>query len=492
MICISIAQESRRLALADMLNAGRQCDLIEVRLDRFDKAPDVGELLAAKTKPVIFSCRRPQDGGDWQGNEDERLAILRQCIISKADYVEIELDVADQIRKFPPAKRVISYTNLRETPSDIADIYAQAQTKSPDVIKLVTPARTPEEAWPLVQILGKPRVPTVVVGLGKPGIMLTMLGKKIGAPWTYAALERGMEAYPDQPTISDLENIYHYRAVERSTRFIGVTGFSKREEIAVAVVNAALGQLGLSARCLPLGVGSVRLFRKVMEAVKLAAVVVDPEHQHSFLEIAGELDPAARQSNLVDLLLHKTDRWHGYDTFSHAALAALKAALRTRTTADKPLQGRMVLLAGANATARTLGQAIKERGGVLILASHDRARAQTLAQEMECRHILFEALYSTMHDVLIVCNEEKEHKGRSGEGGIHPGYLKPGMTVMDMTATVGKSQLLRDAEQRGCAIVSPRQMVLDQLRLQLRLLTGKEVAAEVLAEPVPGDFEEEE
>src|SRR5207244_1391100 len=58
MICISIAQESRRLALADMLNAARQCDLLEIRLDRFDKAPDVGELLAHKPKPVILSCRR--------------------------------------------------------------------------------------------------------------------------------------------------------------------------------------------------------------------------------------------------------------------------------------------------------------------------------------------------------------------------------------------------------------------------------------------------
>src|SRR6516165_1866537 len=113
MICISIAQESRRFALADMVNAAKQCDLLEVRLDRFGKAPDVGELLANKPKPVIMSCRRPSDGGLWDGSEDERLAILRQCIVSKADYVEIELDVADQIRKFPPAKRVISYTNLR-------------------------------------------------------------------------------------------------------------------------------------------------------------------------------------------------------------------------------------------------------------------------------------------------------------------------------------------------------------------------------------------
>src|SRR6516162_3903285 len=243
MICISILQESRRMALVDMLNAGRQCDLLEVRLDRFGKAPDLGELLTARPKPVIMSCRRVCDGGLWEGNEEERLALLRQCIIDKADYVEIELDVADQIRPFPPAKRVIAYTNREETPADIAAIYAEAQTKKPDVIKLTTLARTPEEAWPLVQILARPAVPTVVVGLGKPGVMLSVLGAKIGAPWTYAALERGMETYPDQPTVADLETVYHYRAIHRSTRLIGVTGFGERERATAAALNAAFAQL---------------------------------------------------------------------------------------------------------------------------------------------------------------------------------------------------------------------------------------------------------
>ena len=303
MICISIAQESRRMALVDMLNAARQCDLLEVRLDRFGKAPDFSELLAAKPKPVIMSCRRGQDGGGWEGTETERLALLRQCIISKADHVEIELDVADQIRPFPPAKRVISYTNLRETPADIADIYAQAQTKKPDVIKLTTLARTPEEAWPLMQILAKPAVPTVVVGLGKPGIMLSILGKKIGAPWTYAALERGMEAHPDQPTVSDLENVYHYRAIDRHTKLIGVTGFGEREYLSAAVLNAAFAHLQLPARCLPLGVGSVRLFRKIMEAVKLGGAIIDEAHRETLLEIAAVRDAAAETAQAIDVLL---------------------------------------------------------------------------------------------------------------------------------------------------------------------------------------------
>src|SRR3954452_16325897 len=167
MLCISINQESRRFALVDMVNGGRYADLLELRLDRFGKAPDLGELLSLKPRPLLMTCRRAEDGGFWDGSEEERQAILRQCVISKADYVEIELDVADSIRRYGPTKRVIAYTNLRETPGDIQDLYDQARGKNPDVIKLVTLARTPEEAWPLLQIAAKAAVPTVIVGLGK-------------------------------------------------------------------------------------------------------------------------------------------------------------------------------------------------------------------------------------------------------------------------------------------------------------------------------------
>jgi 3-dehydroquinate dehydratase/shikimate dehydrogenase len=490
MICISINQESRRLALVDMLNAARQCDLLEVRLDRFGKAPEVGELLAAKPKPVIMCCRRAQDGGNWDGGEEERLALLRQCIISKADYVEIELDVADQIRRFPPSQRVISYTNLQETPSDIADIYAEAQTKNPDVIKLVTLARTPEEAWPLVQILGKARVPTVVVGLGKPGIMLSILGKKIGAPWTYAALERGMEAYPGQATVSDLIDVYHYGSIEKGTRLIGVTGFGEREVITTAVQNSIMANLQLPARCLPLGVGNVKLFRKVMEAVKLAGAIVDQENQQAVAEIATELHSAAKQVGAVDVLVHKGEAWHGFNTYVPALLEGLTQTLKAKMESDNPIKGRMVVLVGLTPPGRALAAEIQRQGASVILASHQKKAGQQAAQELGCRFIQFEALYSTMHDVLIVCEEEKDPvPGRSV--GVHAGYLKKGMTVMDLTAMTRRSEFLEQAAQRGTLVVEPRQVLLSQLEAQCKLLTGKHVRREVIDTAVPEQFAEE-
>jgi 3-dehydroquinate dehydratase/shikimate dehydrogenase len=484
MICISINEESRRMALVDMMNAAGQCDLLEVRLDRFENAPDLPEILKAKPRPVIMSCRRSLDGGNWEATEEERLVLLRQAIISKADYVEIELDVADQIRRFPPAQRVISYTNLQETPSDIADIYEQCQSKSPDVIKLTTLARTPEEAWPLVQLLGKQRVPTVVVGLGKPGIMLSLLGKKLGAPWIYAALERGMEAYPGQPTVADLHQIYHYGSIGKGTRLIGVCGFGDRETVVTAVLNAVLAKEDIPARCLPIGVGNMRLFRKVMEAVKLAGVVVDTEHQAEALELAGKLHSSAEQMQSVDLLVQKGDAWHGFNTSCQAQLNALVRLMKEKTGSSQPLQGRIVVVAGLSAAARALVGELLRLGANVILATHNCKAGQQAAQELGCRCIGFEALYTTMHDVLIVSTEEKDPiPGRST--GVHAGYLKDGMTVMDLTATVKLTPFLQQAAGHGCLVVEPRGLLLDQLEVQARLLTGKQPSRELMERAVP-------
>src|SRR5947209_12602297 len=210
------------MSLADMLNAAMLgADLVEVRLDKFEKDANLTELVNARKKPVLFSCRRPKDGGEWNGAEDERLTLLRSAVVAKADYVEVELDVADQIRPFPGCKRVVSYTNLSETPKDIAEVYARLQTKSPDVIKITCQADSPEEAWPLITLLNKPPVPTVVEARGRAGLLVSLVGRKVGAPWTSAAIERGQEGYPGQATIRDLTDVYRYADVDKKTKFVG-------------------------------------------------------------------------------------------------------------------------------------------------------------------------------------------------------------------------------------------------------------------------------
>ncbi len=484
MICISIVQESRRFALVDMLNAAPQCDLMEIRLDRFEKAVDLKEFLKRKAKPVILSCRRVQDGGDWTGSEHERLTLLRQGIIDQADYVEIELDVADQIRPFPGSKRVITYTNLNETPNEIDEIYARACEKQPDVVKLMTRAETPEEAWPLVQIVAKATVPTVVVGIGKPGLMLTVLGQRFGAPWVYAALEKGLEAYPGQPSVRELRDIYHLDAIGKGMRFIGVTGFTPDMIALTAMLNDGLAKTGVALRCLPLNVGYLNTFRKILEAVKVQGVVVAPPFQRQLYEIAGQADPMAEKYRQTDYLgLNEEKLWQAYYLYSRAAMGAIEAFIARKKPSDKPLKGRLTLIVGSDQTARMLAWAVRKREGVPIVASMNRDVAHAIAEDNKCRFVPFEAIYSTAHDLLLLCGEAdtegmEEKNLHLREKDVHPNILKSTTTVVDLRSFPNLTGFHHEAVMRGCPVVSPHEILLQYAQLYLRLITGRQLDAE--------------
>lgn len=484
MICVTIVQESRRLALADMLNAAALgADLVDVRLDKFEKDANLTEIVAARRKPILFSCRRPKDGGTWAGAEDERLMLLRSAVVAKADYVEVELDAADHVRPFPGCKRVVSYTNLSETPPDIAAVYAQLQAKKPDVIRITCPANTPEEAWPLVHLLNKPPVPTVVEARGPAGLLLALVGRKVGAPWTSAAIERGMEAYPGQPTVRDLIDVYRYPEVGKKTRFVGVTGDGERSRLTAGLLNAAFAQANLPHQALPIQMGDRKVFRKVADAVRLQSVLVDESAYEGLHEIA-RLDESARAPVLAaDGLTPGANEWVAFNALGAATVSAVQAVQRERDD-GATLKGRLVALVGCGPLTRMLASAFKAAGASLIWASRDRSAVQTASQVFGGRQVMWEALYATSHDVLVIGRDESDKEVRDGLP-FHPGFLKPGMTVVDLTAGLRPSPFQREAADRGCAVVTPSRLLVEQVREHARRL-GADAPVGPLVETLAG------
>ncbi|HEX3147766.1 MAG TPA: type I 3-dehydroquinate dehydratase [Gemmataceae bacterium] len=489
MICVTIVQESRRLALADMLNAAMLgADLVEVRLDKFEKDANLTELVTARRKPVLFSCRRPKDGGEWSGTEDERLTLLRSAVIAKADYVEVELDAADQIRPFPGCKRVVSYTNLSETPKDIDAIYQQLQTKKPDVIKVTCKADTPEQAWPLVHLLNKPPVPTIVEARGPAGTMLTLVGRKVGAPWTTAAMERGMEAFPGQPTVQDLVDIYRYRQIGKPTRFVGVTGDGERSRVVCGLLNTAFAHANLPHQALPMEMGNKRLFKKVAEAIRLQSVFLDEAQYEGQHEIAKLDESAVSPVLAADGLTPGETEWTAFNALGPAVATALLDIKREREGGES-LKGRVVALAGCGALTRMLAIPLKAAGASLMWASRDRNAVHAASQAFGGRQVLWEAVYATSHDVLVIGRDGSKTDAGS-DLPLHPGYLKSGMIVVDLTAGMAPSKFLREAESRGCGIVSPGRILVEQVRDHVRRL-GADVSATVLTEKLSGWFAED-
>ena len=150
------------------------------------------------------------------------------------------------------------------------------------------------------------------MGLGPCGLTFSLLGRKYGSPWIYAALEHGMEAYEGQPTVGDLDEIHRWRSISGSTRFIAVDGFDDGALAMVGVFNQAAESAGLDARWLPLAWQDTSRLKQMFEKLKIQGVVGRPGGDAQLGELADRREEALGEDGPVDLLMHKDGAWQGF------------------------------------------------------------------------------------------------------------------------------------------------------------------------------------
>jgi 3-dehydroquinate dehydratase/shikimate dehydrogenase len=484
MLCIAVAPESRRLGKVDLFNAAPQCDLIEFRLDRLGKEPDLKEMMEGINKPILISCRRQADGGAWDGTEEERLVQLRTAIITGPAYVELELDVANQVPRFGNTKRVVSYTNLKSPLTNLEPIIEKAIAAKADVVKFVGPTPTLDAAWPLLATISKKRdIPVVGMGLGKPGVMFSLLGLKYGAPWIYAALEQGLEAHEGQATITELNEIYRWRDIGPQTRFVAVAGFGPAETAAVRLLNAGFTHHQLNIRCLPLLIGVSEKITQMLDALHINVLLANPQLSERSLNLASEIEEAARKAQYADLVIKQQDGWHAYNTAWKSVLRVIEAHLGGKSAEDRPLDRRNVFVIGAGGMASSVAFGVQKRKGLLSVTAGDDGEAQRLAQLANARFVPMANMYDTLCDLVIIA-EAQTHDGK-GQGGapaakLNPAFLRPPMSVTDLTNLTGESDLLREARGRGCKIIEPSEIFGDHVATIFKTITGKDLPAEIV------------
>src|SRR5262249_37429689 len=195
MICVVIGRARHKMVQVEIQEAAKQgAQLIELRLDFLTRSPDFKRLLANKPCPMIATVRRQEDGGRWSRGEEERRMLLRQAIVAGFDWVDLETDVAHDIRRFKDVKRVISYHNMQEVPADLEKIYRRLCAQDADVVKIAVRAQDPADNLRILDLLKDAPKPTVAICLGDLGTPSRVLAGKFGAPWTYGAFnkERGI------------------------------------------------------------------------------------------------------------------------------------------------------------------------------------------------------------------------------------------------------------------------------------------------------------
>lgn len=500
MICVSITPESRTLAKVDLLNASRQGDLVELCLDRLASPPDLQDILDGVEKPVLISCRRKQDGGNWERTEDERINWLRDACNSNAAFVEVELDCAAAFTTTERrSKLVVASTSLDKPVLNPESLFEQAAKLKADVIKFTWPTPTLDTAWPLLSLISrKPRIPVVGMGLGPAGVMFSLLGRKHGSPWIYAALERGMETHDGQATVGDLDEIYAWRDIGAQTQFVGVIGFGASKTTTVRIFNAGFQQLGKNMRCLPIEIGRFDKMGEMLDALKINAIFTSRPLGEHILPLAEHREEAAGLGRNADLLLKRTEGWTAYNNLWRSAVRMLERTLGKSSAEDRPLAGRKVLVFGTGRLAQTLVYGLQQRKAVVTVsgltdedddeiifcsecgAAQDAAvnGAQQLADVFGAEFLPFNQAQESPADVVVLADAALEMGYSTTE--LHPAYLHAGMTVMDVRRMPEASDFIVEARLHGCRVVDPAEIFLDQISSQFKAITGEALPSEAV------------
>jgi 3-dehydroquinate dehydratase/shikimate dehydrogenase len=314
--------------------AKRGARMIELRLDFLAKAPDFKRLLENKACPVVATVRRPDDGGRWAGSEEARQTLLRQCIVSGFDWVDLEVDVANSIRRFGRVKRIVSYHNMREVPDDLEDLHARMCEQDPDVVKIAARVQHPAENLRLLKLIQKSKVPTVALGMGDLGMPSRLLGAKYGAPFTYAAFNKERGIAPGLPSFDELHRQYFYDHIDGDTQVFGVVGDPVAHSLSPLVHNRVFRQLGINAVYVPFRVprDTLTTFVKEFDSLPVQGYSVTIPHKETAALLADVREPSVSLTQSANTLLRREEggavTWSAHNTDYAGALESLMESRR--------------------------------------------------------------------------------------------------------------------------------------------------------------------
>lgn len=481
MICISVGRGRHRMMMAEQQYLSEKgAKLIELRLDYIRRPVNLQRMLVDRTVPVIATCRRPSDGGKWMRSEPDRLTLLRTAIADRADYVDLEHDIAAGIPRFGPTKRIISYHNFEETPENLDDIWLGMSRLDPDVIKLVTFANSPMDNIRILRLVKRARIPTIGFCMGEMGTISRVLCGKFGSPWTYAAIHEERQMSPGQLTLQQMEEEFQYEKIGRDTGILGVIADPVAHSLSPRVHNAAIRKLGLDLIYLPFRVPAEQLdsFMQACPEMDIRGLSVSLPHKEKILRNLNVLDDNVVGVRACNTVVFRNQNAYGYNTDLEAAMSVILEALQVNDSRES-LTGRKFLILGAGGVARTIAWGLLRRHADVYITSRDYRKAESLANNLKCKSVDWAARQNFRCEMLINATPCGMFPNMD-ETPFEEGWFDSAQTVFDTIYNPEQTLFIKHARKAGCQTVTGVDMFVRQAERQFELFTDQQASRELL------------
>lgn len=492
-------------------------DLIELRVDAIGDVAAVEALLATPhAGRFILTIRSAAEGGHWDGDDADRIALYERLGLLLPGYIDVELATwrrsANLRQKLglvcrrdgaaptqtglagerPKNHLILSHHNWRETPPELDAIFDELASTPAAIIKGVFSARDARDALRILGALRRSAAarPTIALGVGPAGLATRVLARKFGAFLTFAAATAESASAPGQPLLADLLGRYHWGAIAPTTRVYGVVGWPVGHSRSPELHNAALAQAGIDGVYLPLPVlpdePALGEFLDQLAAqpwLDFAGLSVTlPHKEHAYrwlLARGGARTPLAERCRAVNTLTQRMPPdgppgWHGDNTDASAFATALAEASWAvgGLPLDASLANSSADVLGAGGIARAVAATLRDRGCRVMLYNRTESRAAALANELGCTHAPWDGRLERTGRIVVNCTSVGLTP-HADETPLPAAALRGAAVVFDTIYTPPETRLLREARAAGCRTVSGVELFLRQAAAQFALWHGR-------------------
>lgn len=273
--------------------------------------------------------------------------LIRQIIVSGGfDWIDLETDIADQIKRFKSTKRIISYHNLKQVPEDLDDIYDRMCGQDPDMSR--------SRSWPEA-------CPTTRSSSTCSSGRRSRPSRSAWATWAFrVACSRGLRIAvglcrvqqeergiaPGMPSYAGAK-LFRIGRVHDGSKCYAVVGDPVSHSFSPLVHNAAFNSLGMDSLYVPIfGLLAASSRRACRLSGPLSTASVTIPHKEVAAHDAASRDATVDETHAANTLVRGPKGFTAYNTDYQAFLDTLLAALP-----NKDLHKVPVLILGSGGMA---------------------------------------------------------------------------------------------------------------------------------------------
>ncbi|MEM1281940.1 MAG: shikimate dehydrogenase [Chlamydiota bacterium] len=494
-LCIVISGPTLNEAREQVHKACPKADVIEFRLDQFQFSQHyaIESLKASSTVPVIFTLRKRSQGGEFTGDEQERLDQILRFATLEPDYFDLEYDVNEDfyeelVSVSPNTQIISSFHDFSGAPIELKPVLEVMKQLPASIYKISTMANSTLDALKMLRFVKEnAKRGTRIVGIcmGEHGHSTRILGPIFGSEIIYATLSDGLKTAPGQLTADDLVNCYGYKKINKETSILGLIGDPVKKSPSHGTHNFVIKHLGINA-----------IYLKFLVA---------PRDLHDFLEVAKRLDfkglsvtmplkeyvkkelsePSkdAETIGAINTLKFSHKTLEGFNTDGKGALDAIEEVTNVKE--------KTIVLLGAGGAAKAIAWVAKERGANLVILNRSIVKAEELGKQVDARYGAlseFSDFAAEGYDILINCTSLGMFSDQP-KLPIDCGEMLDEKVVMDIIPGHEPTQFIEEAKKKRCVTIQGNDMLMLQAVEQFKIWFNNTLPTDKLKEAFKEAFQ---